>query len=218
LTASGAEFSVGGISRISRGTATPENAAVRRLPVLLLSALLAACAAVTPNQAPPATRESPPLLEALPAEVQVARSPFVEPPGVLSTGVEQSNIETTICVSGWTKTVRPPVSYTQRLKRKMLEWAGLDQSEALKYELDHFVPLSLDGHPTSVDNLWLQRWDGPSGARVKDRLERALQVAVCHGRLTLSAAREAIQRGWKEAYRRFVGTPREEPDEEEVVE
>jgi hypothetical protein len=40
----------------------------------------------------------------------------------------------------------------------------------------------------------------------------------CEGRLTLHAAREAIQHGWKDAYRRFVGTTREPIDEEEVVE
>ena len=53
---------------------------------------------------------------------------------------------------------------------------------------------------------------------MKDRLERALQVAVCAGRLTLHAAREAIRDGWKEAYRRYVGVTRDESEEEEVVE
>jgi hypothetical protein len=83
--------------------------------------------------------------------------------------------------------------------------AGLSASEATVYELDHFVPLALGGHPRSEDNLWLQPWDGDWNTRIKDRLERTLQVAVCAGKLTLDAARTAIQSGWRAAYRRFVG-------------
>jgi hypothetical protein len=56
--------------------------------------------------------------------------------------------------------------------------AGLDRAEAVKYELDHFVPLAIGGHPRSEDNLWLQSWVGAWNARVKDRLERRLQV-IC---------------------------------------
>src|SRR4030095_11689490 len=146
------------------------------------------------------------------------RSPFSEPPGVFWADIKQSNIQTTICVSGWTAAVRPSVSFTQAVKRRMLEQAGVDASEAIKYEVDHFVPLALGGHPRAVDTLWLQRWDGPWSARVKDRLERALQVAVCTGRLTLQAAREAIRDHWKEAYQRYVGVTRDALEEEEVVE
>jgi hypothetical protein len=41
------------------------------------------------------------------------------------------------------------------------------------------------GHPRAEDNLWLQRWDGAWNARVKDRLERRLQVMVCAGEIDL---------------------------------
>ena len=120
-------------------------------------------------------------------------------------------------------TVHPPIAYTQRLKQRMLARAGLKPAEALNYELDHFVPLALGGHPTSEDNLWLQSWVGEWSARIKDRLERKLQVTVCAGRLRLDAARIAIQRDWKAAYREFVlpDLARERgsmDDEEEVVE
>jgi hypothetical protein len=37
-------------------------------------------------------------------------------PGALNPKVRQSTIKKTICVRGGTKTVRPPVSYTNALK------------------------------------------------------------------------------------------------------
>jgi len=136
---------------------------LRRLAkvTVVAAALLAAC--TTPQQPPPAV----PTI--LPSQ---ARSPFREPPGVFSTDVTQANISVTICVSGWTATVRPPTSYTQALKRTMLTRAGLDPNTAIAYELDHFVPLAIGGHPRSEDNLWLQRWDGEWSVKFNDRLER----------------------------------------------
>jgi hypothetical protein len=152
------------------------------------------------------------------------RSPFREPPGALFGEVTQANIATTICISGWTATVRPSTSYTQGLKKLMLSRAGLDPKEANKYELDHFVPLAVGGHPRSENNLWLQRWDGEWHARIKDRLERKLQVIVCAGQITLHTARTAVQDDWHAAYKMYVAPdpaalPRgKEMDEEEVVE
>ena len=133
-----------------------------------------------------------------------ARSPFIEPSGALSSAVHQSNIATTICVSGWTATVRPPTSYTSPIKRRMLQLVGASPTEAGQYELDHFVPLALGGSPTSLDNLWLQRWLGAWNARIKDRLERKLQVLVCAGSLSLQSAQNAIRAGWKDAYAKYV--------------
>jgi hypothetical protein len=133
---------------------------------------------------------------------------------VINADVNQANVATTICVSGWTATVRPPTSYTQALKRTMLTRAGFDPNTALFYELDHFIPLAVGGHPRSEDNLWLQKWDGEWNAKIKDRLERKLQVMVCAGQITINAARLAIQQDWRAAYRKYVAddptaTPRE---------
>ena len=185
--------------------------------------LLTSCASAPPEtprvtpQAPaaqPSERSSPP----------TRRSPFSEPPGAFFDDVKQGNVAQTICVSGWTATVRPSASFTQGLKRTMLVRAGLPPGDAIKYELDHFVPLAVGGHPRSEDNLWLQRWDGTWNARVKDRLERRLQVMVCAGEITLHTARTAIQHDWHAAYRKYVAAdpsavPRGmELQEEEVVE
>ena len=42
----------------------------------------------------------------------------VRTPGVLNRDVTQENIKQTICVPGWTRTVRPAVEYTNALKVK----------------------------------------------------------------------------------------------------
>ena len=42
----------------------------------------------------------------------------VRTPGVLNPNVTQATIGSTICVPGWTRTVRPPVEYTNALKAK----------------------------------------------------------------------------------------------------
>jgi hypothetical protein len=45
-------------------------------------------------------------------------------PGAVDPRVTQSNIEETICVRGWTRTVRPPESYTEPLKREQINRYG----------------------------------------------------------------------------------------------
>ena len=83
---------------------------------------------------------------------------------------------------------------------------GLPASEGAKYELDHFIPLALGGHPRKLENLWLQPWEGTWGARTKDHLEVKLKTLVCSGRLSLNAARDAVRFDWKAAFVRYVGT------------
>ncbi|MFT3848515.1 MAG: hypothetical protein QM739_07480 [Propionivibrio sp.] len=48
------------------------------------------------------------------------------------------------------------------------------------------------GHPRSLDNLMLQRWEGTTGAKRNDRLEVKLQCLVCAGQLGLAEAQQAI--------------------------
>ena len=45
-------------------------------------------------------------------------------PGVVNPDVTQATIAATICRRGWTRTIRPPVSYTNELKRKGLRSTG----------------------------------------------------------------------------------------------
>ena len=108
--------------------------------------------------------------------------------------VSQGTIGKTICVPGYTKTVRPAVVYTDGVKRKLLRAANLPQSDASKYELDHVVPLTLGGHPRSLENLKLQLWPE---AKEKDKLEVRLNRLVCKKQISLIEAQNCIYNDWK---------------------
>ncbi len=113
----------------------------------------------------------------------------------LNPAVTQETIHETICVPGWTKTVRPSFSYTNRIKRKKLREAGLPRERIHDFELDHAIPLSLGGSPDDERNLQLQPWDQ---ARIKDAVEACLPKAVCDGSMALAEARERIWSSWRE--------------------
>ncbi len=112
----------------------------------------------------------------------------IRTPGVLNPDVTQANIHSTICVRGWTKTIRPPTSYTNELKAKQMREYGVGGSLS-DYQEDHLISLGLGGHPTDPRNLWPQPIE--QALRV-DRVERNLHEAVCSGQLTLAAAQRRI--------------------------
>jgi hypothetical protein len=89
------------------------------------------------------------------------------------------------------------------VKLKLLRERGLPASVAPDYELDHRVALALGGNPRSLTNLELQPWDGPDGAKRKDRLERRLQQLVCAGQLALDEAQRALYFDWQAATLRY---------------
>jgi hypothetical protein len=105
-------------------------------------------------------------------------------PGVLNPDVTQANIRSTICVRGWTKTVRPPTDYTSRLKVEQMRKYGL-RGSSRDYQEDHLISLELGGNPTDPRNLWPEPY--PRAADV-DRIENDLNAAVCSGRMSLSDA------------------------------
>jgi hypothetical protein len=104
--------------------------------------------------------------------------------GVLNPDVTQATIDTTICRHGWTKTIRPPTSYTNDLKRKQMREYGV--GGALDdYQEDHLISLELGGHPTDPRNLWPEPY--PRASEV-DSIENDLNAKVCSGRLSLERA------------------------------
>jgi len=106
-------------------------------------------------------------------------------PGAINPDVTQSNIGSTICVRGWTTTVRPPVSYTNALKTQQLRKYGLAGPPSA-YQEDHLISLELGGNPTDPRNLWPEPY--PRAADV-DKIENELNAKVCSWRLTLAEAR-----------------------------
>jgi hypothetical protein len=125
-------------------------------------------------------------------------------PGATNSHVTQANIHKTICVSGWTKTVRPPASYTTKLKREQMAQFHL-AGDAHDYEEDHLISLEVGGNPTSPENLWPQPWAGPRNARKKDRLENLERKLVCSGQISLRQGRRELSLDWVAAYRNRIG-------------
>ena len=118
-------------------------------------------------------------------------------PGVINRHVTQSNIHSTICVKGWTSTIRPPVAYTEPLKRRLMQSYG-DTQPIYTYELDHLIPLELGGDPASPKNLWPEpHSNGPNpGSYNKDAVENLLREKVCAGMMSLQAARNIMRTDW----------------------
>jgi hypothetical protein len=114
-----------------------------------------------------------------PYHADIARTP-----GVLNSDVTQANIGTTICRHGWTKTIRPPTSYTNDLKRKQMREYGVGGALG-DYQEDHLISLELGGHPTDPRNLWPEPY--PRASEV-DSIENELNEKVCSGRMSLEAA------------------------------
>lgn len=131
--------------------------------------------------------------------------PNVMTPGEINPNVTQSNIHKTICVVGWTETVRPSTSYTNKLKTKQLKLYGYIDGDLKNYEEDHLVPLSVGGHPTSEKNLWPQPYrTGSVTAYNKDALERKLRNDVCNGKISLKDAQDIFMGDWVNYYLKHI--------------
>ena len=110
-------------------------------------------------------------------------------PGALNPKVRQGTIRKTICKSGWTKTIRPPVGYTKALKLEQMVQYGETGSPS-EYEEDHLIPLELGGAPRNPTNLWPEPH---SQSNITDPLETKLKRQVCKLTMTLAKARATIR-------------------------
>ena len=119
-------------------------------------------------------------------------------PGSLNPQVSQATIATTICRRGWTSTVRPRESVTEREKRASMAAYG-DRGPTRDYEYDHFVPLELGGATNDPRNLWPEPEASPNA---KDAVEDELNGEVCEGRMTLARAQRVIASDWVALARR----------------
>jgi hypothetical protein len=121
-------------------------------------------------------------------------------PGATNPDITQENIHETICNPDWsTRTIRPPASYTTRLKKEQIQYLGLAGSTA-DYEEDHLISLELGGHPTDPRNLWPEPYSASAGAREKDLVENYLHRQVCTGTITLRQAQTTIASDWYAIY------------------
>jgi hypothetical protein len=116
-------------------------------------------------------------------------------PGAISPKVTPDTLATTICRTGYTKSIRPPASITEIEKRENA--AAYGYTGTLRgVEYDHLVPLELGGDPNDPRNLWVEPGASPNP---KDGVESRLHELVCAGRVPLAAAQEAIATDWTTA-------------------
>jgi hypothetical protein len=119
--------------------------------------------------------------------------------GAIDPAVTQANIARTICRAGYSESVRPSESITEREKIASLRSYG-DHKPLHAYEYDHLVSLELGGAPNDARNLWPEPGASPNP---KDSLENRLHARVCDRQMTLAAAQRAIAQNWVAAYHRF---------------
>jgi len=128
-------------------------------------------------------------------------------PGATNPRVTQANIHSTICVAGYSASVRPSESYTEALKYHQLD-GGYNlhgDTSARDYEEDHLIPLEVGGNPTSVKNLWPEPRRTTWGAAQKDALENRMHRLVCSGSVSLATAQHVFASNWIAGYRRYLG-------------
>jgi hypothetical protein len=118
--------------------------------------------------------------------------------------VTQATIGTTICVSGWTRTVRPPQQYTSALKRLQIREFGYADRKLGDYEGNwcrwgwvarHMIRVIYG--PSHHDSRRLER-------RREGRTGGGPARLVCSGQVPLAEAQQAIATDWTAAYNRLV--------------
>lgn len=124
------------------------------------------------------------------------------PLGDINPNVTQENIYSTVCVPNYSKSIRPKSSYTNKLKLKQMQQFNLSGLPS-DYEEDHFISLSLGGHPTSENNLWPQYELGNSGALKKDKLETFLHSQLCKNKISLKQAQLEVGKDWYKYYKKY---------------
>ena len=143
--------------------------------VVVLSAAVTAAVVAVPSGPPPTTTATAPA------------GLFLAPvPGALNPAVTQATIRQTICVPGWTATIRPPSTFTAALKTRQIFLYHLPPGS---YEEDHLVSLELGGAPANPANLWPE--PQPRAGQV-DLIENQLKHQICAGTITLAQAQTRI--------------------------
>jgi hypothetical protein len=125
-------------------------------------------------------------------------------PGATNPAVTQATIATTICVAGYTETIRPPTSYTTPLKIQQMALYG-DSGTTADYEEDHLIPLEVGGDPRDPRNLWPEPYALQFGARQKDQVENWARDEVCSGRQPLAVIQLKIATNWLALYFAIAG-------------
>lgn len=105
-------------------------------------------------------------------------------PGAIDPSITHKNIHSTICVKDYTKAIRHPTNYTNKLKKLQLSEYGYDDQSPKLYEKGHLIPLSLDGNPNDPRQLWPEPHKSEWSVGKNDRLELEFYRVVCVQKIT----------------------------------
>lgn len=176
--------------------------------VVVIALALAACGpsvsspATHPTPTPSASTRSPsPTLSPHPTiapDICTSRNGLPDPtctPGAINPDVTQATIQSTICMRGWTATIRPPQSYTGPIKLQLMRaYQYYNGHSTTGYELDHLVSLELGGSARDIANLWPE---APGSPNAKDKVENKTRALICSGKMTLADGQKQIATNWK---------------------
>lgn len=158
---------------------------------------------IAPTDSIPSTTSSSSKCHAIHVDLSDPQAYLPDPsctPGEIDQAVTQDNIASTICHSGYTQTVRPPVSYTNTLKKEQIIDYGYEDTNMSDYEEDHFISLELGGSPKDPKNLWPEPH---SSTNEKDKVENYLHSQICSGKTTLVQAQKEITTNWYNLYKQI---------------
>ena len=118
----------------------------------------------------------------------VARPNVIVTPGAYDPTITQANIASTICLPGYTATVR---NVSASVKQRVFTEYHVTPTPGA-YEVDHLISLELGGS-NDIRNLWPEPYGGlPPTAHDKDYAENRLHRDLCARRITLALARALI--------------------------
>ncbi|SUA43505.1 Uncharacterised protein [Nocardia africana] len=124
-------------------------------------------------------------------------------PGAINPKVTPDTVKSTICVGGYTQSIRPPADITDREKKANAESYGYT-GNLHDAEYDHLISLELGGDPNDPRNLWVEppspdhkAGSGPNNP--KDSVENKLHSLICSGAVGLTDAQNAIAADWTTA-------------------
>jgi hypothetical protein len=106
-------------------------------------------------------------------------------PGFPNPDVTQANIAQNICNKNWsTSSIRPPSSYTTKLKVSQITQYGFSDKNLSDYEEDHIISLENGGDPRDGKNLYPEAYNTKVngqriGAHEKDAVENYVQNGIC---------------------------------------
>lgn len=112
-------------------------------------------------------------------------------PGVITSGVNESNYPKTGCDPHYERRIRPPAPEIAKAMGQIRKEFRLNPGA--RWRLDWLIPLSLGG-ANDLRNLWPA--PTPETAARKKEVDKDVLAAVCAGTVSLTAAQSAMAGSW----------------------